>query len=109
MLTYTTTFQKDVIQVTFQGDIDSESTDIFQEELAALFLLEAESVVIELEDVGFVDSTGIGFILGFIETLKTAGKKAVMASITEDVYEIFQLLQIEEIIGDEVFEGIRIV
>jgi anti-sigma B factor antagonist len=64
---------------------------------------------ISLGKVGFVDSTGIGFILQLIERIKECEMMVNIRSIQREVYEVFQMLQIDEIVGREVFAGIQII
>lgn len=109
MLTYKTEVEGHNFSLIFEGDIDIEATEVFQDEIFPLISEGYMNYEISLGKVGFVDSTGIGFILHLIERIKECEMLVHISSIQRDVYEVFQMLQIDEIVGKEVFVGIKII
>lgn len=108
MLTYKTKIEGNNLYLIFEGDIDIEATELFQDEIFPLISEEHTKYELSFSDVGFVDSTGIGFILHLIERIKHYDRLVNITSIQRDVYEVFNMLQIDEIVGKEVFDGIQI-
>jgi anti-anti-sigma factor len=109
MLSYKKQTEGYSLFLSLEGDIDIEATETFQEELFSLVDKDFVNYEISLKEVGFVDSTGIGFIMQLIEKIKEHGFSVGVKDIQADVYEVFQMLQIDEIVGKEVFLGTEVV
>lgn len=54
-----------------KGDLDAESVDLFRE--AAATVAGAARLVIDLSDVPFVDSSGLGAIIGVVRRIREGG------------------------------------
>ncbi|MDM5335749.1 STAS domain-containing protein [Fictibacillus enclensis] len=107
------TLDKDIygktIALQLKGDIDIEATETFHNELFPLIKDAYSSYEISMKEVEFVDSTGIGLVLHLIEYIKTLGSLLKIVDIRQEVYDVFSILQIEEIVGKEVFKNIEII
>lgn len=90
------------LEILFHGDLDIDGTEVIDEELVP-FLLESKIVNINFEDVPFVDSSGMGLLMKLIHTLKEKDIVVTISNVRPDVFEVFELLQIPEIVGEEVF------
>lgn len=102
MFHYTTAAEDVNLKVFLQGDLDIEGTEVVDEELIPL-LLKEESVLISFKEVPFVDSSGMGLFMKLIQTLKENNVSVTVTHIKPEVYEVFELLQIPEIVGEDVF------
>jgi anti-sigma B factor antagonist len=60
-----------------QGELDASTVPAFRESLAAL--VGANAVVVDLAEVPFMDSTGLGALIGGIRKLRDAGAEVVVA------------------------------
>lgn len=94
--------EMDYVEVKLGGDLDIDGTEVVEEELLPS-LEEFSSVNLNLKDVPFVDSSGMGLLLHLVKTMKEKGIKVVISNVREEVMEVFELLQIPEIIGEELF------
>lgn len=88
--------------VLFEGDIDIDATEIIEEEIIPT-LPQYQSIEIDFSKVQFVDSTGIGLIIKLVQRLKEKGIRVTITQINPDVFEVFSLLQIPDILGKDVF------
>ncbi|MFC4557775.1 STAS domain-containing protein [Virgibacillus kekensis] len=103
MIQYTTKERgSDSLEVLLKGDLDIDGTEVIEEELMPL-LLGLRSAKINFENVPFVDSSGMGLLMKLVNTLKEHDITVTVSEVREDVYEVFELLQIPEIIGKDVF------
>jgi anti-sigma B factor antagonist len=60
--------------------------------------------LIDIKNLNFVDSTGIKTFIDVSKLLMNKGKKKLkIINICDDIKEIFDLLNIEEVLGEEVF------
>jgi len=55
-------------------------------------------VIINLENVGYVDSSGIGVLISFISMLRKANKKVTVEKVRDRVLNVFHLAGLEEFI-----------
>jgi anti-anti-sigma factor len=87
----------------FKGDLDIEVTEIIEEQVIPL-LKYYKKVDINMSEVFFVDSTGIGLLINLVETLRNteSGIKVTVSNIHPQVQEVFELIQLKEILGEEV-------
>jgi anti-anti-sigma factor len=87
--------------VYFKGDLDIEVTEIIEEILQALRAFEA--IQINLAEVPFVDSTGIGLLIHLVDTLEQENKQVVISDVQPEVEEVFDIIKLKEILGEEIF------
>ncbi|WP_188206541.1 STAS domain-containing protein [Alkalibacillus aidingensis] len=99
--------QQDLIQISFIGDLDLEATELFEEELIPKVkeVVNIHGVKLDLSEVPFVDSTGVGLLIHFVEELKALETKVKLENVRSEVYELFSLMQVGEILGIEVEQG----
>ncbi|MBM7573325.1 STAS domain-containing protein [Aquibacillus albus] len=102
MFKYSTIEKEKDIEVHLEGDLDIDGTEVVKEELIPM-LQEYEQIKINFEKVLFVDSSGIGLLLELVQSLQKKEKKVSIINVTENVANVFELLQLPEILGEEVF------
>jgi anti-anti-sigma factor len=88
--------------IAFKGDMDIEITEMIEEEIIPT-LQNYNQVEINFSEVSFVDSTGIGLLINMVEQLKENNVKITITQLCPQVKEIFELLQIPDILGREIF------
>lgn len=89
-------------QVHFNGDLDIEATELFEERLLPE-VNKSREVLINFTNVPFVDSSGIGLLLNLVRFLQASNIAVNISGVTPDVKIIFDLLQIPDIVGEHVF------
>lgn len=102
MFTYSTTDTKDRLEVSLVGDLDIDGTEVMEEQLLPL-LQEYKQILINFEEVPFVDSSGIGLLMNLVKVLKEKNIEVTIVNVRQDVTEVFELLQLQDILGKEVF------
>jgi anti-anti-sigma factor len=88
-LTIQTDAGGDVAVVTAAGEIDISSAEAFGLELRRALSTGAQSVVLDLEQVSFIDSTGLTALLAAIED--SAGRLRVMRSLSPAVERMLEV------------------
>lgn len=101
MLEYTIQENDQAINVLLCGDLDFESTEIVQDDLIHQ-IPSQRTCVLDFEDVAFVDSTGLGLLIQLVKKLKENESFIQIIHVNEDILNVFELVQIEEIIGESV-------
>ena len=102
MLKYTLKDTDTEVEVTLQGDLDIEGTELMNEEILPT-LLNYQHVSFNMKDVPFVDSSGMGLLINMVNGLKENNTTVKLFHISPDVMEVFELLQLPDILGQEVF------
>lgn len=102
MIKFSLNPREDHVEVKLDGDLDIDGTEIVEEELIPA-LENYQSVNLNFENVPFVDSSGMGLLMNLVHTLKGAGTKVTVLHVKEEVMEVFELLQLPDILGEGVF------
>ncbi|MGP4040515.1 STAS domain-containing protein [Gracilibacillus sp. D59] len=101
MLEYHLEKTEDNCNVLLHGDLDIESTELVNDELIPQ--LQSESIIcLNFKDVHFVDSSGMGLLIQLVNQLKEEEQVVKIVKVKDDILEVFELLQIPEIIGENV-------
>ncbi|WP_058306911.1 STAS domain-containing protein [Gracilibacillus massiliensis] len=83
------------------GDFDIESTEHVNDTLIPE-LMNYPEVHLNFQKVNFVDSSGMGLLIQIVNQLKEKNQQVKILNVKEDILEVFELVQIPEIIGQEV-------
>ncbi|MDQ0352523.1 anti-sigma B factor antagonist/stage II sporulation protein AA (anti-sigma F factor antagonist) [Alkalibacillus filiformis] len=102
MLEFTFIEEDDALQVWLKGDLDIEGTEVVDEQLLPK-ITSYSKVNIDFKEVPFVDSSGMGLLINMVDEIKNTGNTVTISNVRDEVYEVFELLQLSEIIGEEVF------
>ncbi|MEG0229482.1 MAG: anti-sigma factor antagonist, partial [Oscillospiraceae bacterium] len=66
--------ENDILTIILKGEIDHHTiADVKNEVDAFIFANTPKTIVLSFENVSFMDSSGIGFIIGRVRTAKTYG------------------------------------
>jgi anti-sigma B factor antagonist len=88
--------------VRLAGEMDIDVTEIMEDEIAPR-LLQSKAVEIDFSQIRFIDSSGIGLLLALLTHLRDSDIRASVHNPSPQVKEIFELLQLPEIVGPDVF------
>lgn len=78
--------------VTIEGDIDHHSAKYIREQIdTAIFYCRPKETVMELGGVSFMDSSGLGLILGRLTRIRELGGKLILSNPTEQTEKILGL------------------
>ena len=90
------------LNVTVLGDIDHHCARQIREKIDnAMFRFKPELVMLDLSRVEFMDSSGLGLILGRYNTACDIGAELIICSPSKGVTKILELAGIERIIKVE--------
>jgi len=100
-----TFLKRGVLIVRVEGELDMHVADEFRQMVdRALLASGVKHILFNLEAVKFIDSSGLGVILGRYKKISTAGGKVLVAHIQPQVAQIFELsglLRIIELYNSE--------
>lgn len=93
------TYDEGILIINLEGDIDHHSAKPLREEIDTnLYLYRAGTVILDLAGVDFMDSSGLGLILGRYTKITDLGGKLILANPDENVEKILSLAGTEKLI-----------
>ena len=95
-----------VVDVT--GEIDVYTAPLLREELASLIDSEHTDLVVDLTKVGFMDSTGLGVLVGALKKVRTLGGDLRLVIDQEKILKVFRITGLTKVfpIHDTVDEAV---
>ena len=95
----TTFLKRGVLIVRVKGELDMHVADKFRQKTDnALEASGVKHILFNLEEVKFIDSSGLGVILGRYKKINAAGGKVLATNIQPQVLQIFELSGLLKII-----------
>ena len=92
---------KDYTYITFFGDIDDTVCPKYRKEISDLINQNSnKDVVFDFKEVTFIDSSGIGLILGRYNQLKDYNKKLYINQTNTQIKKLFKISGIYTIIEE---------
>ena len=91
------------IRVRCTGKLVTTSTGILQTEVRSL-LPGAKRIVLDLTDLGYMDSSGLGSIIGLYVSVKSAGGRLEVINLSARVWQLFSItnvLSLFEVCGEQ--------
>jgi anti-sigma B factor antagonist len=95
----TTTKQLNTVSVVLNGDFDAEAVKEIRPLFHELSEEKKSSVIIEMSDVSFIDSSGIGAIVFLYKRLVAKGLELVLVGPTGQPLQIMEQLRINQSIS----------
>ncbi len=91
--------EKDTLTVTIPGEIDHHSARTIREEIdRSLFYYRPKELVLNLAEVSFMDSSGLGLILGRMTRMQELGGRLVIADPSRETVKILKLAGLEKVL-----------
>ena len=81
------------------GDINAGAGTKLEAAQAALEEPERAAVVLDFEDVDYINSTGIALIVGLLARARAAGLAVVAHGLSDHYREIFQITRLADFVG----------
>lgn len=85
-----------VITLTLKENLTAANSAKFKQDIADILTSDKEIIVIDCQNVTFLDSSGLGSLVLAFKTLKEADKKMVLRSVNEQVNILLELTGMDE-------------
>ena len=79
------------------GDIDMASVPALRQEIVRLVSDGHRRIALDLRAVDFVDSVGLGLVLGARKRLRANGGELEIAGVSDPVRAVFELVELDQI------------
>lgn len=87
------------LTIALSGEIDHHNAAVFRiESDEAIQATLAPNIRIDFGDVTFMDSSGIGFILGRYKIVESYGGNIEVINLTQRIYSMMQLAGLEKLV-----------
>jgi len=73
------------------GRLDVTSVAQFRREVTEIATSKPKFILIDLKDISFMDSSGLGALVAALKTIRTAGGDLAICSLSEQVKMLFDL------------------
>jgi anti-anti-sigma factor len=95
-----------VARVVLRGELDLETAPSLEEHLSVLDGDGARTILIDLRDLTFIDSTGLRVLLRAFSRTEDDGHRTAIVGASESVRKLFQITGTERILDEP--EGLRL-
>jgi anti-anti-sigma factor len=83
--------------VQLSGILDNDQGSKFREEVSQLIDKGAKIILVDFQDVNFMDSSGLGALVLTLKTVRAADAKIFICAIGEQVKMLFELTSMDKI------------
>ena len=88
----------EVLTVYLEGEIDHHSASCIREEIDGAVEFNMPSLLImDFSDVTFMDSSGIGLVMGRFKHLQKSGAKLNLSNLPSNIYKVMKLACIDRL------------
>ncbi len=98
-LSLSTRVQGDHTVLSVGGEIDVYTADQLRERLVKLDEGGCARIVVDMEEVDFLDSTGLGVLVGGLKRARLAGGTLALVCTQPKILKIFRITGLEKIFG----------
>jgi anti-anti-sigma factor len=79
------------------GNLNANTSQEFRQNITEILENGAQIVLVDCQDVTFMDSSGLGALVLAFKTLRAADTKLVLCSINEQVRILFELTSMDKV------------
>jgi len=97
--TYTKQINNEVIGINIEGEIDVYTSPKVKEALNDLIQKENYNIVVNLEEVTYIDSTGLGVLIGGLKKVKEHNGYIKLICTNPQIKKIFDITGLVKIFG----------
>jgi anti-sigma B factor antagonist len=83
--------EKDVSVIALRGEIDVYTAPLLRQKIVDLVDEGALSIVVDMEKVDFLDSTGLGVLVEGLKRVKTRGGNLALVATQDKILKIFDI------------------
>ncbi|PFP30927.1 anti-anti sigma factor [Bacillus sp. AFS073361] len=87
------------ILVLVAGEIDAYTAPKLREELLALAEEGNKSITVNLQDVSYLDSTGLGVFVGLFKQLKEKGGELKLIQLSDRLKRLFEITGLSKVMN----------
>ena len=86
-----------VVSFVDRTDLEGEVSDRFKNQLKDVVAGGGQHLVVDLGQVGFIDSCGLGALISALKVLRTSGGSLVLANLSEPVEAVLRITRLSRV------------
>ena len=86
--------KKGTFRITPHGSIDTDTHDIFRKLVKPVLTQSTKGVVIDLKDVDYISSAGVGVIFAIRTFVKETGAHLVFCNLKPQIHKLFDVMKV---------------
>ncbi|MEH2244011.1 STAS domain-containing protein [Nostoc sp.] len=83
--------------IKLRGNLNATTSQEFRQNITDILINGAKIVLVDFQDVTFMDSSGLGALVLAFKTLRAADTQLVLCSINEQVRILFELTNMDKV------------
>ncbi|GEL78777.1 STAS domain-containing protein [Tenuibacillus multivorans] len=87
----------DLYVLKLAGEIDAYTAPQLKEKLLELIKTEGIGVMVDLEKINYMDSTGLGVFISALKTANETNRSFKLINLQENVYRLFNITGLNEV------------
>lgn len=88
-----------------EGEIDAFTAPMLREKLAEITLNDSKEITLDLSQVSYMDSTGLGVFVGFFKNTKAENATLKLTGLSSRLKRLFDITGLGEIMDIETTSG----
>ena len=89
--------ERDVWIFTLKGDLDIYTCDKFKVEVLKAFESKKADLEIDGMDLDYVDSTGLGVLIGILKEVRETDNKIYITNVKPNIRKIFDITELDKL------------
>lgn len=85
-------------EVKIIGEVDISTSSEVQEKLESILEEKERSMIINAEELDYIDSTGLGMLIGIVKKLKENNLELILAKPQDSVLKLFRITGLDKVI-----------
>lgn len=100
-------YQNNILKINFKGEIDSSNVAKIKEKLTRLRRnYKPNKIIFNFDEVGFIDSAGIGLILGRYNEYRLEHISLILTGVRKSIKKLFVISGINQLM--DIYESVNI-
>lgn len=87
----TVTRQEDHVEVAVRGELDVYTASMLRQTLTELLVAGDVSLLIDMSDLAYIDSTGLGVLVGALKQAREMGGDVRLRGLNAQAYNVFDI------------------
>ncbi len=83
--------------IELSGEVDLHTAPVFKEALYELVEAGRDQIIVDLDGLEFMDSSGLGVLLGALRRIKTSGGNLHLVCTRENILKIFEVTGLDKV------------
>lgn len=80
------------------GEVDINTSSEVREKLESILEEKQKSMIINAEELDYIDSTGLGMLIGIVKKLKQLDLELILAKPQDSVLKLFRITGLDKVI-----------